>query len=248
LESLVATGHFETYQRTQSKPVFNCSYIVSFLGERHSHARLHAAYRVLGMKDDPARKWPANWPCPDMPPGRFWYDLERLPAFDDLSGRVVIDWGASTRAWHQWFSPKEIVEVYPTGYVREFPGYEQILLTHAELKQIIEAPLAHREWHRALGRVAGIYLITDTTSGRQYVGSAYGDEGILGRWKSYAITGHGGNIQLKDALAANPHAFHHWQYSVLMSLPQTLSKDELLGFESLYKRKLGSRAHGLNGN
>jgi len=35
------------------------------------------------------------------------------------------------------------------------------------------------EWHRMLGAVAGIYLIADRTSGRLYVGSASGAEGVL---------------------------------------------------------------------
>ena len=43
----------------------------------------------------------------------------------------------------------------------------------------------------------GVYLITDTSNGKMYVGSAYGENMILGRWKSYVKTGHGGNEGLK---------------------------------------------------
>jgi hypothetical protein len=41
--------------------------------------------------------------------------------------------------------------------------------------------------------VQGIYLITDSSNGKQYVGKADGTERILGRWKNYASDGHGGN-------------------------------------------------------
>jgi len=248
LPHLVATGHFETYQRNQSSLVFNCSHIVAFLGERHSLARLHGVYKVCGVQDDPDRPWPTGWPYAEHGASRYWYQLERLSQFDDLSGRVVIDWGGSTRSWHQWLAPKEIVEVLPPGFVREFPGYSQILLTHAELRQITENPLAHREWHRALSSVAGIYLILDTATGLQYVGSAYGMGGILGRWQAYARSGHGGNLQLRGLIAANPDCVHAWQYSILATLSQSATCDDVIQMEALYKAKLGSRAHGLNSN
>lgn len=160
----------------------------------------------------------------------------------------MIYWGGSTRSWHQWLAQKEIIEILPPGYVREFPGFPQILLTHAELKQILDNPLAHREWHRALGSVAGIYLILDTATGLHYVGSAYGTEGILGRWQAYARTGHGGNRQLRELVEQNPDRVHAWRYSILTTLSQTATRDDILQLEALYKQKLGSRAHGLNSN
>ena len=44
----------------------------------------------------------------------------------------------------------------------------------------------------------GVYLITDTHTGKRYVGSAYGNDMLLGRWESYIKTGHGGNVELKE--------------------------------------------------
>jgi len=73
-----------------------------------------------------------------------------------------------------------------------------------------------------LAAVAGVYLIVDRKTGKQYVGSASGEGGILSRWRSYADTGHGGNKRLIDLAACDP--------------------------EGLYKEKLGSRAFGLNSN
>ena len=248
LAHLAAMGHLETYQSNQDSPVFNCCHIVVFLGERYSLARLYAVYEVCGVEDSSTRFWPEGWPFPDHPRGRLWYRLTRLASFDDLSGRVVIDWGGSTRSWHQWLAPKPIIEILPPGYVREFPGYTHILLTHLELRQIVNHPLAHREWYRALASVSGIYLILDTATGLQYVGSAYGAEGILGRWQAYAQSGHGGNLQLRELIAKNSNCIQAWQYSILTTLLQSVTRDEVIQLESLYKQKLGSRAHGLNSN
>jgi hypothetical protein len=44
--------------------------------------------------------------------------------------------------------------------------------------------------------VQDIYLITDSSIGKNHVGKADGNERILGRWKNYASDGHGGNRAL----------------------------------------------------
>lgn len=245
---LLSEEHFEIYQTNQSSPIYNCEYVVAFHAEDHSRARFHAVYRVLGKKLEPLRKWPDNWPFPDMETGPHWYQLEKLPGFDDLAGRVVIDWGSSPLAYHQWLVCKEVVEVYPAGYVREFPGHDRILLSFSDLRKIMLAPSAHREWHRALAMVAGVYLILDTHTGLQYIGSAYGGEGILGRWRDYAFSVHGGNARLIEAMKNKPNCQECWQFSILATLPLITPKDEVIVRESLYKQKLGSRAHGLNIN
>lgn len=251
IESLVAHDQFELYQSNQGRPVFNnCKYLVSFLGEKHSLARLFGVYRVKNVSKDTGNPlpWPPGYLYPHMPPGRLWHDLEKLPGFVDLEKRVVIDWGPSTRSWVQWLSPREVVEILPHGYVREFPGFDEVLLSYKELCEMAANPASNREWHRALGSVAGVYLITDSSSGLQYVGSAHGADGILGRWKSYARTGHGGNQLLRGLLAKNPRAANSFQFSILRALPTSLTREEVLGNEALYKKKLGSRAHGLNAN
>ncbi|HYE17689.1 MAG TPA: GIY-YIG nuclease family protein [Tepidisphaeraceae bacterium] len=242
-------GLFDVYQSYQAKPVFECDLIVSFIGMENSRARLQGVYRV-GQRS-PATDRPLPQAYVEMglwnPDGHF-YELDRLTGFEDVEGRVVIDWGKGTLAWHQWLSEKEVIEVLPTGYVRDFPGYLDFVITHDELVRIVNHRDAHREWHRMLSAVAGVYLIVDGRTGRQYVGSAYGQSGILGRWGCYADTGHGGNVQLRELVAADPTYAKDFSFTVLRTLPRTLTRAEVIGFEGLYKRKLGSRAFGLNSN
>jgi len=64
-----------------------------------------------------------------------------------------------------------------------------------------------------LSSVAGVYLKTDMTDGNQYVGSASGKLGIMGRWRSYAETKHGGNIRLISLLEEEPDRYN--QFSIL---------------------------------
>jgi hypothetical protein len=245
---LISLGQFEVYQQYQSKPVFDCAFIVSFVGQSYSHSRLIGVYAVKGREKGDDFKLPDDYLYPDMPVGPYRYDLERAAGYEDLERRVIINWGDSTRSWHQWLKPKEIVEVLPHGYVAEFPGYDDFILSFEQLREIIQHPTANREWHRMLTAVAGIYLITDGTTGRQYVGSAYGAEGVLGRWAAYVASGHGGNVLLKKLLGASADHARHFSFTLLRTLPRTLTREEVFAYESLYKSKLGSRAHGLNAN
>lgn len=92
-----------------------------------------------------------------------------MAGFEYLKDRVVIDWGKSPLAWHQWLKDKEIVEILTPGYVKDIPGYLNFILTHDELVGICSNPSANREWHRMLSSAAGIYLVVDRPTGLQNV-------------------------------------------------------------------------------
>ena len=162
----------------------------------------------------------------------------------------MIEWGSSAINWHQCLDlhDKEVVEILPVGFVKTFPGFTEFTLSYGELKQVISNPDANKLWHTLLSAVAGIYLITDLITGEQYVGSAYGQGGILGRWKSYTATGHGGNKKLKELLKDDAGRIHNLQFSVLATMNRAATKNEAIALENSWKEKLGSRAHGLNAN
>jgi len=116
------------------------------------------------------------------------------------------------------------------------------------LTRLYDNQAANKLWINKLSAVNGIYLILDKATGNQYVGKASGRDGIWGRWKEYAQTKHGGNKKLEQMISDNPRCFESFSYSILQTLPSNLSEDEVNRYESLYKEKLGSRAHGLNLN
>ena len=116
------------------------------------------------------------------------------------------------------------------------------------MKDLFKNEGAHPDWRVPLSAVKGIYLILDETEGRQYVGSAYGEEGIWGRWREYAVSKHGGNKLLRELVEREPGVYpKQFRFSVLQTLPKTMTKDEVIRRETLYKDKLGTRA-GLNRN
>ena len=88
-----------------------------------------------------------------------------------------------------------VSEILKNPYTGEvFPGYEDINHGFRHLEVIYRN--GQRDWKAALENVKGIYLITDTSNGKRYVGSAYGNSGIWSRWACYIGTGHGWNDEL----------------------------------------------------
>jgi hypothetical protein len=248
MAELRSRGWFETYQGFQSNAVFHhCDYIVSFIGMEYSRAVMTGVYRVIGHVRSEEKVPPPEYPETLRAPGGYFYNLQEVGGFEDLNDRVVIRW-ANARAWHQWLRPMEVMEVLPAGYAMDFPGFLEVLLTFDELAAIVAAPEANRAWHQALSAVAGIYLITDMADGSQYVGSAYGAGGILGRWHTYASSRHGGNVRLQAILENDSERYRRFQFTILQTLPLETSPAEVLRHETLHKRKLGTRAFGLNVN
>ena len=245
-------GLLEAYQSLQSKPCFDrVELVLAFLGLPASHAIFVGAFAVGARTSAGARKPNSDSPLlPIWSASEIHYEMTKRSGLAALEDRLVIDWGKGALAWRQWFKPasKEVVELLPTGYVNEFPGYLEVRVDMHELKRIIKHPISHRRWHQMLAATAGIYLILDKRSGAQYIGSAYGARGLLGRWQTYATTGHGDNKQLVRLVEQVPDAADHFQFSILQTLPLTLTPREVIEHEGRHKQKLGSRAHGLNSN
>ena len=51
-------------------------------------------------------QWAAEW----HQSATLFYDLERLPRYEDLEGRAIIDWGRGALAWHQKLSNKALLK------------------------------------------------------------------------------------------------------------------------------------------
>lgn len=224
------------YQNTQPKHVFkDCDYIISFIGLERKRSVLFGVFKVNGT---------------EILNGEYVYDMRNVNAFDDLTYRLVIDWGDNTRAWHQWYDrqEKEVIEILPQGYIGNFPGLLNFVLEFDELRTLINNPDANYEWRHHLSAVNGVYLILDNLTGQQYIGSANGKYGIWQRWSNYSATGHGGNKELMVLHDADPAYHRHFRLSVLQTLPSNITQREIVAIENLYKQKLGARAHGLNQN
>ncbi len=248
LSESVRRDQFDLYQWTQGRKVYNCEIVISFIGIEGAKAKLVGVYKIMNCEGPVDRPWPKEYFYQKMKPGKYFYSVERLEQFSDLENRLVINWGKSTRSWHQWLKDRPIIEILPQGHIGEFPGYLEITLSFSQLTELIFNPDSNRIWHNHLSAVGAVYLILDTSTGAQYIGSASGVDGILGRWKTYAINGHGGNKKLKTLIELNSEYKYNFRYSILQTLPKSLTPKETVNYESKYKEKLGTKAFGLNEN
>ena len=231
-------GKFKQWQERQGQQNFKCSHVISLIDFGKSNWLFAGVYQILGCKPHPAFK------------GDFLYSTKLLPKQDNLIGRIIVHHNrGGVRASYLW-NKKEIAltisEILPTKQtIDEFIGYNLVILSHAKLKIITEQKID--SWHGALAPVKGIYLITDTTTGKHYVGKASGKSGIWQRWCSYAENGHGGNKKLIQVLKKKGEQhMRHFQYSVLEIADTHASDEDILKREFYWMNVLKSRDFGLN--
>ena len=198
------------------------------------------------------------------------YELRRLPdVLRGLERRMVVAW-ESTVSWHQAKLDKEILELRPKGFVREFTGYLDFTLSFAELRKIVGADASPGDsvWQEKLNAVTGVYIIA-SQDGRLYVGAAPGKGspgGFLKRWSDYAGTngcqassadekGLRQNVGMRAFLNAGTPAeqrrrLYGLHFSIAAVMDRSSPAQQVLDAEGWFKEKLGSRAErlGLNRN
>lgn len=242
----------EWYQEVQRDDVLNgCSRIISFYSNHQGQTILMGVFTCHGKTNEPL---PVDLPKRFYQDSNYRYLLERDARFAELENRLVIDWGTAHISWHQHLRDKDkkVLEILPAGYLKPFPGYDQVMLTFAELTYLVHHAAGNRDWMRRLAGVNGVYLITDKDDGEQYIGSAYGASsevgGIWGRWRRYALTnGTGDNVGLAAKLAKDPSRAYHLLFSILQ-ISDKSSEKAVQKLEKIWKDKLGTRVHGSNRN
>ncbi len=178
-------------------------------------------------------------------------ELEKNRAF---YGRVIVKYRKSHQTQvvyaNNIMSRIEVQQILPNIFDGvDFPGYDKVRLSFEQLTTIITRQ--KRDWIAALENQKAVYLIVDLKSGKQYVGSAYGENGmLLQRWANYVSDGHGGNKFLKELVEQHgiEYVRQFFQYAILENYNSRVDKTIILGRESWWKETLGSRAVGLNAN
>ena len=180
------------------------------------------------------------------------YQGQELDEYSGLYGRVVIKYHKSfisgTVHALKVLDDLEVVQILPSTYEgKEFPGYDKVRLSYNELKTIVDRD--KRDWVAALGSQKAVYLINDASTGKMYVGSATGDNGmLLQRWKNYVNDGHGGNKDLVDLVAQKGFDYvkKNFTYSILENYNSRVGRDYILQRERWWMETLGSKRFGYN--
>ncbi len=248
---------FNAYQQTQSRRVehamMSARYVASFIGLEPGEAVFIGLYAIGAHKPitrDEFWKIPAYAELKPLGMRGFaeeedrtsilWFDLAVTDFYAAWKGKLIVDWPPPERAWMR----RAHRNVIPVHAVLEesildtaMPKWDEINFGWDELGMLPS------RWKAALSQWRGIYYIFDGTDGKGYVGSAYGADNLLGRWRNYVATGHGGNRLLRQR---DPHRF---RFSILQRVSPDMDADDVIRLEGNWKERLHTRApQGLNDN
>ena len=182
------------------------------------------------------------------------YEGEELEEYRQYYGRVIIKYHKTAQTQGMFYSTVqknlEVLQLLPAAFDgEEFPGYDNVRLSYMQLAAIIQR--RKQSWVAALENQKAVYLITDTSNGKLYVGSATSDKGmLLARWSSYVENGHGGNKELIALVREKglEYVQQYFQYSILENYNARIDDHVVLKRESWWKETLQSRKFGYNDN
>jgi hypothetical protein len=251
---------FNAYQQTQGDRVQQTleglvgrGFVASFIGHEPGKALFVGLYSLKASRPITRKEFwsvPAyqemkqfglrGWSDEDRRQQVLWFDLQLDPFYAEWHGRLTVRWPPPERSWWRRADRNEIPVVAvleESVLAASMPDWSDIDLSWADLAVL------PRRWRSALAEWRGIYYIFDSSDGKGYVGSAYGESNLLGRWQNYAARRHGGNVQLRRR---DPRNF---RFTILQRVSPDLSASEVTALEASWKQRLHSRTpHGLNDN
>lgn len=231
-------GEFKEWQERQTRKNFPCKMVISLIELRKNKWLFAGVYKILEHKK--------------ISDKHIEYSTELLADQDDLIGRVVVHHKRTGRPTYLKgkkdggdFEVSEILSSKLT--IKDFPGHNSVQINYTQLTSIIGQNV--QTWHGALSNVKGVYLITDNSCGKQYVGSATGSDGIWQRWSNYVKNGHGGNKELRDLLKGKGSGHKtNFQYAILEIADTHSTDDQIRSRETYWKKVLRTREFGYNSN
>jgi hypothetical protein len=168
------------------------------------------------------------------------YEHEILDNYSKYFGRLIIKYDNKSqnlvRNAESVIDDCEVMQILPDTFDNDiFPGYDKVNISWNDLSFVIEK----ESWKTALQNQKGVYLITDISNGKLYVGSACGENMLLGRWQSYIKTCHGSNIELKNL--DSEYIKTNFRYSILDIFKSTVDDRIIIERESWWKEVLQTR-------
>jgi hypothetical protein len=256
---LAAERHdlFNAYQQTQNEKVERAmqgvKYVTSFIGREPGKALFIGLYSINGWKPmtyKDCSQVPVTVELMALGMRGFsgenvrttipWFDLVLTDFYADWKGKLIVGWPPPERSWWRRahrndFPVLAILDESALG--TGMPRWEDIILTWEQLAVLPS------KWQGKLSEWRALYYIFDTSDGKRYVGSVYGDANLLGRWLGYAARGHGGNRLLRQR---DPK---HFRFSILQRVSPDMDPTEVIRLESTWKERLHTRQpYGLNDN
>jgi len=225
-----------------TKNEFNRKYIFSLMDFYHESDMwlFGGIYEVLSSSEKPNDRS---------------YEIAELKQYACYTGRLKISLPRPSRGrafyLENHLDKMQVAEILKQPYSGEvFPGYENINHAFSMLVPIFKNQ--NPDWKAALENVKGVYVITDISNSKRYVGAAYGSDGIWSRWDCYMGTGHGWNDELTKIIAQQGIEYATSNFSLSLLEYRSMKTDDhvIIEREAFWKELLLSRrgAFGYNKN
>lgn len=191
----------------------------------------------------------------DTPPDSF-ATVAVIEKYAPLFGRLIVrckkgnTYARYTFNLSKFLEQTTVKEILPCLYSGEtFEGYDSVHLPFHRLADIFHGRILPT-YYEALKKITGVYCLTDTHTGKLYIGSATGEGGVAQRWGNYLDSKHGGNKKL-IALYEQKGAEYFEKYFTFTLLEYFgLSYDpaKILEREQYWKKCLDTIKNGYNDN
>lgn len=244
---------FDAYQSTQSAPAAavlkRAKTLAAFIGQERGQATFAGLWNVNGWREIQESDLVHGTPLATLKDlglnmtvsaanADTVFSLVKESVCAEWVGKLVINWPSrginwKLRAHNAEFIIRAIHE--ENQFAHAMPSWDKLSLRWQQLATLPSS------WRTRLSDWRGIYFIFDEKRQLGYVGSATGAENILGRWRDYAMTGHGGNVGLR---ASSPDDL---RFSILELTAPNEAPDKVVQMEENWMRRLHTRDCGLNG-
>ena len=186
------------------------------------------------------------------------YNLTLLDNFKEYRKRLIIKIKKKVgRTYNRIYNNldneliPEVYEISPSMNLKQFNCYQNVSLSHIELQHIINN--TEPSWKLALSSVKAVYVITDTKTGKLYIGSASGNsQGLWQRWECYAdfkdLTG--GNKEFEVLVEKNGknYILNNFKYSIVEIFDTKTNQEYILERENYWKNVFETKKFGMNNN
>lgn len=164
------------------------------------------------------------------------FEMRLMDVFSGLNGRMVVETPPG-RAYVRRADNLDL-EIFEIRSDAQFepscPNWRDFVVTGQEVRNLPQS------WQTRLREWRGIYLIVDQSDGARYVGSAYGSDNIMGRWRNHVAGDFGVTKELRKR---NPAQF---RFSILERVSPDATLEDVISLERSWMNRMDTINWGLN--
>ena len=183
-------------------------------------------------------------------------EVEVIDRFKPLFGRLIIKcrkgntYSRYTFNMNKYLDTAVVKEILPCLYSGEhFEGYDKVHLKFKRLSDILNGKIMP-DYRTALEKITGIYCLTDTNTGKLYIGSASGEGGVAQRWGNYLESKHGGNVKLRELYNRKGSEYFekYFRFTLIEYFGLSYDHDKIIEREQYWKKCFDTIKNGYNDN